>query len=85
MATTKPRAIIWIDADIHRNVKAVAAAKGISLKALAEQAMLEWCFMQPPAPGVPAVQAVQRAIIKLYGPATKGSDKKRTKPLAVRL
>jgi hypothetical protein len=47
MVTSNPRAVIWIDADIHRNVKAVAAAKGISLKALAEQAMLEWCLMQP--------------------------------------
>lgn len=41
------RAFIAIDPDVLRNVKAVAAAKGMTVKALTESALLEWCLAQP--------------------------------------
>ena len=47
MPMRKDRAIIWIDVEVHRNVKAVAAVKGMTVRALAESALLEWCLAQP--------------------------------------
>lgn len=43
----KDRGLIAIDPDVLRNVKAVAAAKGMSVKTLTEQALLAWCLAQP--------------------------------------
>lgn len=59
----KPRGLIAIDVEVLKNVKAVAAAKGMSVKTLTEQALLAWCLAQPEV----------------------RSDRKSTKPLAVRL
>lgn len=63
MSPRKERGLIAIDPDVLRNVKAVAAAKGMSVKTLTEQALLAWCLAQPEV----------------------RSDRKSTKPLAVRL
>jgi hypothetical protein len=43
----KDRACILVDPEVLRNVKAVAATKGMTVKALTESALLEWCLAQP--------------------------------------
>lgn len=59
----KQRGLIAIDVEVLRNVKAIAAAKGWTVKKSAEVALLSWCLAQPEV----------------------RSDRKSTKPLAVRL
>lgn len=45
------RAYIVVDPEVLKNVKAVAAAKGMTVKALTESALLEWCLAQPEVRG----------------------------------
>jgi hypothetical protein len=47
MPRHKDQTVIWVDREVHRNIKAVAAAKGMTIQALAESALLEWCLAQP--------------------------------------
>lgn len=47
MPKREGRAMIAIDPEVLRQIKVVASAKGMTVKALVEQAALEWCLAQP--------------------------------------